>query len=75
MSGATEVEPLSVIVGVAEAAAGTTAARTPTDAAQTPSRRRRVVMFGCSFSKWGEADGSLTGDAASLVKRWCLSRE
>ena len=32
-------------------------------------------MFGNSFSKWGEADGSLTGNAASLVKRWCLSRE
>jgi hypothetical protein len=32
-------------------------------------------MFGNSFSKWGEADGSLTGDEARLVKRWCLSRE
>jgi hypothetical protein len=74
-SGATEVEPLIVITGVAWAAAGTTAARTPTDAAQTPSRRMRVVMFGNSFSKWGEADGRLTGRATSDVKRWCLSRE
>jgi hypothetical protein len=32
-------------------------------------------MFGNSFSQWGEADGSLTGAVASLVKRWCLSRE
>jgi hypothetical protein len=32
-------------------------------------------MFGNSFSKWGEADGSLTVDETGLVKRWCLSRE
>src|SRR4051812_11111161 len=48
-SGATEVEPLMVIVGVAMAVPGTTAARTPTAAAHTPRRRRRVVMFQDSF--------------------------
>src|SRR4051794_2734781 len=50
-SGATEVEPLIVMTGVAEAVPGTTAARTPTAAAHTPSRRRRVVMFGNSFGE------------------------
>src|SRR3954454_14993668 len=53
-SGATEVDPLIVMTGVAEAVPGTTAARTPTAAAHTPSRRRRVVMFGDSFGEMGK---------------------
>src|SRR3954447_9050920 len=48
-SGATEVEPLIVMTGVAEAVPGTTAARTPTAAAHTPRRRTRVVMLRNSF--------------------------
>src|SRR3954454_14995601 len=73
-SGATEVEPLIVMTGVAEAVPGTTAARTPTAAAHTPRRRRRVVMFGDSFVRW-KAIGRLTGARTGLVNRWCLFRE
>src|SRR4051794_23812393 len=53
-SGATEVDPLIVMTGVAEAEPGTTAARTPTPSAHTPGGGGRVVMFGGSFGEMGK---------------------